>query len=127
MPNKSHKADFVKQRKESNQVGAHTIDVDDKNFKSAVLSATRPVMADVWAEWCMPCKMMLPTVETIAKDYKGRMDVVKINVDNQPELASALSVMNIPTLIFFKSGKEVARLVGVNTKEKIEKKVKEIL
>jgi len=106
-------------------MGEYTLEINKNNFEDQVLNAERPVMIDLWAEWCMPCKMIAPMVDEVAKDYKGTIAVGKINVDESPELATELSVMNIPTLIFYKQGKEMGRLVGVNTKETVEKKIKE--
>ncbi|MCK4463961.1 MAG: thioredoxin [Candidatus Omnitrophica bacterium] len=101
------------------------IEITKDNFETTVLKSARPVIIDLWAEWCMPCKMIEPVLDEIANDYKEKIDVAKINVDEYPELATELSVMNIPTLIFFKDGEEITRMVGVNTKEYIEKKIKE--
>lgn len=101
------------------------IEITKDNFGTKILKSERPVIIDLWAEWCMPCKMIEPVLDEIANEYKEKIDVAKINVDEYPELATELSVMNIPALIFFKDGKEVTRIVGVNTKEYIEKKIKE--
>lgn len=101
------------------------IEITKNNFESEVLKSDRPVIIDLWAEWCMPCKMIEPVLDEIANDYKEKIDVVKINVDESPELATELSVMNIPTLIFFKDGQEKTRITGINTKEYIEKKIEE--
>ena len=101
------------------------IEITKANFETTVLKSTRPVIIDLWAEWCMPCKMLEPVLDEFANEYKEKIDVVKINVDESPELATELSVMNIPTLIFFKDGEEITRMVGINTKENIEKKIKE--
>jgi thioredoxin 1 len=102
------------------------IEITKDNFEAAVLKSTRPVIIDLWAEWCMPCKMIEPVLNEIANEHKEKIDIAKINVDEHPELATELSVMNIPTLIFFKDGQEVARIIGVNTKEYIEKKIEEL-
>ena len=101
------------------------IEITKDNFERAVLKSARPVIIDLWAEWCMPCKMIGPILDEIANEYKEKIDVAKINVDEYPELATELSVMNIPTLIFFKNGEEITRMVGINTREYIEKKIKE--
>ena len=106
-------------------MGSSLLEITKDNFQTRVTKSALPVIIDFWAEWCMPCKMIAPTIKEIAVEYKGKIDVAKINVDNSPELATELSVMNIPTLLFFKDGKEAGRLVGVNTKEYIEKKIKE--
>ncbi len=101
------------------------IEITKDNFESEVLKSARPVIIDLWAEWCMPCKMIEPILDEIASEYKEKIDVAKINVDEYPELATELSVMNIPTLIFFKDGQEKTRITGINTKEYIEKKIEE--
>ena len=75
----------------------------------------------------MPCKIIAPTVETIADEMKGKVKVMKSNVDNAPEVATELSVLNIPTLILFKGGKEIARMIGVNSKEAIENKINSLI
>ena len=104
-------------------MGTKTIEITNANFEKEIINSEKPAIVDFWAPWCMPCKMIAPTLDEIADDYKGKINVAKINVDDSPELATELSVMNIPSLIFFKDGKEVERLVGVNTKEYIEKKI----
>jgi len=106
-------------------MGQHTIEINTENFKEKVVDSGRSVIVDLWAEWCMPCKMIAPMVEEIAKDHKDKIDVGKINVDDSPQLATELSVMNIPTLLFYKKGKEAGRLVGVNNREYVEEKIKE--
>ncbi|MFH1791286.1 MAG: thioredoxin [Candidatus Omnitrophota bacterium] len=106
-------------------MGTNTMEINSANFEEKVLRSGRPVVIDLWAEWCMPCKMIAPAIDEIAAAYKDKVDVGKINVDESPELATDLSVMNIPTVIFFKDGNEAGRIVGVNTKEYIEKKMQE--
>lgn len=101
------------------------LEINQDNFKKEVTASEKPVIIDFWAPWCMPCKMIAPMVETISKEHNGKVSVGKVNVDENPELATDLSVMNIPTLIFFKNGKEAGRVVGVNKKEYIEAKIKE--
>ena len=104
-------------------MGAKTIEITNANFEKEIINSEKPAIVDFWAPWCMPCKMIASTLDEIADDYRGKINVAKINVDDSPELATELSVMNIPSLIFFKDGKEVERLIGVNTKEYIEKKI----
>ena len=106
-------------------MAAGIAEITNDNFETKVLKSAKPVVIDLWAEWCMPCKMLTPVIEEIAELYKDEIDVAKVNVDDCPELATELSVMSIPTLIFFKNGKEAGRLTGVNTKEYIEGKIKE--
>ncbi|MBQ6951426.1 MAG: thioredoxin [Clostridia bacterium] len=91
-----------------------------ENFEELVLNADKPVLVDFWATWCMPCRMLSPTIEEIAEDAEGRAYVGKVNVDEEGELAMKYGVRSIPTLIFFQNGKEVNRMVGVQDKEDIE-------
>ncbi|PIV57164.1 thioredoxin [Candidatus Desantisbacteria bacterium CG_4_10_14_0_8_um_filter_48_22] len=101
--------------------------VTDENFKAEVLDAKIPVLVDFWAEWCMPCKMIAPTVEAIAKEYEGKLKVCKLNVDDAPVTATQYSVMSIPTLLLFKNGKVVDKTVGVVPKAAIDAKLKPLL
>ncbi len=90
------------------------------NFEELVLNADKPVLVDFWATWCMPCRMLSPTIEEIAEEAEGKAYVGKVNVDEEGELAMKYGVRSIPTLIFFQNGKEVNRMVGVQDKEDIE-------
>ena len=90
--------------------------VDKTNFEKDVLQAQLPVMVDFYADWCGPCKMIAPALEELAKEYDGKMTICKLNVDKSPELASEYGVMSIPTLIFFKGGKESGKITGAQSK-----------
>ncbi len=92
------------------------ITVTEDNFRNEVLDADRPVLVDFWADWCMPCRMLSPVVDEVASE-KEDVKVCKINVDEQPELASKFGVMSIPTLVVFKNGQAVRRSVGVIPKD----------
>lgn len=92
------------------------ITVTEDNFRNEVLDADRPVLVDFWADWCMPCRMLSPVVDEVASE-KADVKVCKINVDEQPELASKFGVMSIPTLVVFKNGQAVRRSVGVIPKD----------
>ena len=85
---------------------------DLKSFEAA-MSEGKLMMVDFWASWCGPCRMIAPVVEDIAKQYEGKALIAKVNVDEEQELAIRNGVMSIPTVIFFKDGKEIARKVGV--------------
>lgn len=90
-----------------------SIKITEQNFDTEVLQSAMPVVVDFWADWCGPCKMLGPTVETLAQRYDGKARVGKINVDQDPELARHFGVMSIPTVVFLKGGREIARKVGV--------------
>lgn len=98
------------------------IEVTKDNFKDEVMSSDKPVLIDFWASWCGPCKMLSPVVDEIAEENNG-FKVCKINVDENPELASEYKVASIPTLIVFKNGKLINTSVGVRSKEDILKMV----
>ena len=86
----------------------------DQNFDSEVLKSDQPVLVDFWAEWCMPCRMLTPTIEKIAKDYAGKVKVGKLNVDENPNIAVKYDVMTIPRVLFFKgSDTPVHQEIGV--------------
>lgn len=89
------------------------------NFETQVLASEKPVLVDFWATWCMPCRMLAPTVEEVADETEGRAVVGKVNVDKEMELARRYRVASIPTLIVFENGAEVRRSVGVVEKEDI--------
>ena len=93
--------------------------VTDGDFEAQVLGSAEPVLVDFWAEWCVPCHMVSPVVEEIARDHAGRMKAVKLNVDDNPDTARRYGVMSIPTLIVFKDGQEQARVVGARGKDAI--------
>lgn len=99
----------------------------DENFKREVLNSKTPVLVDFWAEWCGPCKAMSPTIEELAAELDGRFKIGKLNVDENPTITTDLIILNIPTLIFFKDGKEAARMVGMNSKAEISKRMKEFI
>jgi len=94
------------------------ININTQNFKNEVLNSDKPVLLDFWAPWCGPCRMVLPIVEEIAKERQD-IKVGKINVDEQPELASQFGVMSIPTLVVIKDGKIVNQAMGARPKDAI--------
>ena len=103
------------------------LQLKDDNFDKEIVQAKGVALVDFWASWCMPCKMIAPAVEAIAKDYAGKVKVAKVEVDEAGETASRFNVMNIPTLIIFKDGKEAGRVVGVTPKEELARKLDALL
>jgi thioredoxin 1 len=106
---------------------AEPLTITTSNFETEVLQAATPVLIDFWAPWCGPCRLVAPAVEEMAAQYAGKLKVGKVNVDDHIEQAQRLRVMNIPTLIFFKDGQEVDRVVGVAPKEALVKKLNALL
>lgn len=100
---------------------------DYSEFTSTVIDAAQPVLVDFWAPWCGPCKMVGPEVEAVAEAYAGKAHVAKVNVDEQQELASKYNVMSIPTMIIFKDGKEVERLVGYRPRKDLTAAIDKLL
>ena len=98
-------------------------EVSDSSFEKDVLGNDKPVLVDFWAEWCAPCRMLAPTVEAVAQHYGENASVVKLNVDDNPSTAQRYGIKGIPTLILFRDGKEVERVVGATSKESISRMV----
>jgi thioredoxin 1 len=90
-----------------------------KNEFESLIKSSKPVLADFYAEWCSPCKMLAPTIEEIHNEYNDYFETVKVNVDENPELTEYYGVSGIPALLLFKDGKEILRMSGVQTKERI--------
>jgi thioredoxin 1 len=90
--------------------------ITDASFDEDVLKSSEPVVVDFWAEWCGPCRMIAPSLEEIATEMKGKVKVVKLNIDENPGVPGKLGIMSIPTLILFKDGKAAARKVGAAAK-----------
>jgi thioredoxin 1 len=103
------------------------ITLTSANFEAEVLNSTVPVLVDFWAEWCMPCKMIAPAVDQLAKDYSGKLKVGKVNVDQENELAGQHNIVSIPTLLVFKDGKLVRQKVGAVPKHELENLVKDLV
>jgi len=93
--------------------------ITDANFESDVLKSEQPVLVDFWAEWCAPCRMIGPSVESVAEDLEGKAGVYKMNVDENMNVPQRYGVRGIPTLIVFKGGEEKERIVGAVSKEAI--------
>jgi thioredoxin 1 len=94
-------------------------EVTDAEFRSSVLESDAPVLVDFWAEWCVPCHMVSPVVEEIGQEKGETLKVARLNIDDNPDSTRTYGVMSIPSLILFKSGKEVTRVVGARPKDAI--------
>ena len=105
---------------------ASVVEVTDSTFEAEIIKSDIPAIVDFWAEWCMPCKMMTPVMDEIAKEFDGKIKVTKINVDENNKMAADLTVMNIPTFIFFKDGQQAGRVSGVVSKKDLIKKIEEL-
>lgn len=101
------------------------IEINNENFNEN-LQKYNNLIIDFWAEWCAPCKAIAPIIEELAKEYEGKIVFGKINVDENQEIAAKFLIMSIPTLIFFKNGKEVNRIIGLVPKEIINKEIEKI-
>ncbi len=97
------------------------IEVNDSNFDQMVLQAKTPVLVDLWAPWCAPCRMVAPVVEELASEYEGRVSFAKLNVDQNPRTASRYGIMSIPTLLIFKDGKPLSNIVGFRPKAELKR------
>lgn len=102
-------------------------EVGKDNFQDEVLNADLPVVIDFWAPWCGPCRMMAPVFEKLSKDYDGKVKFVKINSDNDPELAAQFGIQGIPTLVVVNSGSEVDRHVGFAPEPALKQRIEHIL
>ncbi len=99
-------------------------EVKDSDFKVEVLQHPSLVLVDFWASWCAPCRTLSPIIDAVAAEYVGRVKVVKLNIDENPGTAAEFAVMSIPTLVLFKDGKELERLVGFISQRNLSEKIK---
>ncbi len=99
------------------------INVTAANFEAEVLQSPIPVIVDFWAVWCGPCKVLSPIIAEIGEDHKGKVKVVKVNVDDEPELTQRFGILSIPTMKFFKNGEVVGEIIGAAPKTTIETEI----
>ena len=97
------------------------VEIKEAKFDEVVIKSKMPVLVDFWAPWCGPCRMVAPVVEELSGEYDGKVSFVKINVDDNPQVAGQFGVMSIPTLILFKEGKPASTIVGFRPKEELKK------
>ncbi len=103
------------------------IEITDSNFEDEVTKSALPVLIDFWAVWCGPCRIIAPIVEEIAGEYEGKLKVGKLDVDNNPEISGKYGIRSIPTLLIFKGGEVVDRIVGAGPKQSIIEKIKPLI
>lgn len=106
---------------------ADVMNVSDENFNAEVLQSDLPVLLDLWAPWCGPCKAIAPTVEALAGEYDGQLKVVKLNVDDNPKTPANYNVRGIPNLILFKGGEVQEQIVGAVPRAKLEAAIKNLI
>ena len=98
----------------------NVVEFTDENFESEVLKSTQPVLVDFWAEWCMPCRMLAPTIEKIANDYAGKVKVGKLDTDANRDVAAKYSISAIPTVILFRDGQVSQKFVGLRKEQEFK-------
>lgn len=102
------------------------LEITDSNFEE-YLNSGKPMVLDFWAEWCGPCRMVAPIIDELATKYDGQVNIGKMDVDNNNDVVAQFGVRNIPTVLFFKGGEMVDKLVGANTKDKFVEKIEAML
>lgn len=108
-------------------MGSDVLKVDDSTWDVDVMKADELVMVDFWAVWCGPCQMVAPIIDELAKEYAGKLKVRKLNTDESPEIAGRYQVMSIPTILFFRNGQPVDKLVGARPKRQFKELIDSLL
>ena len=98
-----------------------TVTGTDQNFQEEVMKSDKPVLVDFWATWCGPCKIVKPVVEKLAGEYKDKVKVVEVDVDQNPQVSGQFGIMSIPTLMFFKNGQPVKTMIGAQGEEALKR------
>jgi thioredoxin 1 len=107
--------------------GADVMNIGDGEFRKEVLESETPVVVDFWATWCAPCRAIAPALEELATQYRGRVKVAKVNIDDNQETPQQFGVRSIPTLLVFKGGRVVDQIVGAVPKAKLEDAIKKVV
>ena len=107
--------------------GANTKEFSETNFQGEVLSAQGPVLVDFWAEWCMPCKALGPTIDELATEYVGKVKVGKVNVDDNQALSAQYGISSIPTVILFQDGQIKQKFIGLRSKKDFKLSLDQVL
>lgn len=108
-------------------MGTQALKVDEGSWDAQVMKAPGLVMVDFWAVWCGPCQMVAPIVDELANEYAGKLKVMKLNTDENPEIAGRYQVMSIPTILFFKDGKPMEKLIGARPKRQFKELIDSLL
>lgn len=106
--------------------GGNVVEFTDGNFENEVLNSDKPVLVDFWAEWCMPCRMLTPTIEAVASEFTGQYKVGKIDTDANRNVAIKYQISAIPTIMLFKGGQVKKKFVGLTSKDDLSKAMKEV-
>ena len=106
---------------------ADELTITKSNFQTDVIKSVLPVVLDFWAEWCGPCRMIGPVLKELAREYKDKIVVGKVNVDQEPDLAASFNIQSIPTLLFVKNGQVVKQQIGAVPRQMLEKIIKDLL
>jgi thioredoxin 1 len=117
----------LKNRKKELSMAGIVADLTDANFEQEVLKSPVPVLVDFWAEWCMPCKMIAPTVAELAGEYAGKIKIGKVDTDSNRQISMKFNISAIPTLIFFKDGQMVKKFVGLQQKKDLKAAIDSML